>query len=125
MCTRSADDLDRIYYWILHRNQIHHIVLHECLTEWKSRGTRDILHRVVAVGSRNIQKARSFVNNYAGGTPSVKAYGSYEEVYGDDVGESFQRCQHWTIERYISRLILSTFVCRLLYTLHTRLSFVS
>lgn len=68
---------------------------------WKSRGTRDILHRVVAVGSRNIQKARNFVNNYASGTPSVKAYGSYEEVYADDVSELLQRCQHWTIEEYI------------------------
>ncbi len=56
----------------------------------QSRGTYDILHRVVAVGSRNIQKARDFVNNYADSTPSVKAYGSYEEVYADDVSGLLQ-----------------------------------
>lgn len=37
------------------------------------------------MGSRSIQKAQDFVDVYASSDPSVKAYGSYKEIYADDV----------------------------------------
>lgn len=43
----------------------------------------DIVHKVVAVGSRDIQKAHDFVKQYAGGDQSIKAFGTYTEVYAD------------------------------------------
>lgn len=43
----------------------------------------DIVHRVAAVGSRTLEKAQEFIKDFAGGDPSIKAYGSYDEVYAD------------------------------------------
>lgn len=43
----------------------------------------DIVHKVVAVGSRNTRKAQDFVEENAGGDESIKAYGTYAEVYAD------------------------------------------
>ncbi|KAF8740738.1 hypothetical protein AX14_007378 [Amanita brunnescens Koide BX004] len=56
----------------------------DLLLDPSTRGTHDVIHRLVAVGSRSVQKAQHFVNAYANGDPSVKAYGSYEEIYADD-----------------------------------------
>jgi len=49
-----------------------------------SRGTTDVAHKVIAVGSRNgnVQKAQEFINAYGAGEP-IKAYGTYEEVFAD------------------------------------------
>lgn len=46
----------------------------------------DVVHKVVAVGSRVLDKAQNFIKYVAGGDPSIKAYGSYDEVYADEVG---------------------------------------
>lgn len=43
----------------------------------------DVVHEIAAVGSRSVQKATEFINEVAGGDKSIKAYGSYEEVYAD------------------------------------------
>jgi len=40
---------------------------------------------MVAVGSRSLEKALKFIKDSAGGDPSIKAYGSYDEVYADKV----------------------------------------
>ena len=45
----------------------------------------DIVHRVAAVGSRTLEKAQEFIKDFAGGDPSIKAYGSYDEVYANKV----------------------------------------
>ena len=42
-----------------------------------------MLHKVVAVGSRSIQKAQDFIQEYAPGVQDIKPYGTYEEVYAD------------------------------------------
>ena len=48
-----------------------------------SRDVYDIVHKVAAVGSRSIQKAQDFIDLHAGGDKSIKAYGTYAEVYAD------------------------------------------
>ena len=50
------------------------------------RGTTDVVHKVVAVGSRHgaVQKAVDFIGAYAKGEP-IRAYGTYEEVFADPV----------------------------------------
>jgi predicted dehydrogenase len=43
-----------------------------------------VVHRVAAVGSRTLEKAETFVNTVAQNDPSIKAYGSYGEVYANE-----------------------------------------
>lgn len=45
----------------------------------------DVVHKVVAVGSRSVAKAQEFIDKYAAGNKSIKALGTYEEVYADKV----------------------------------------
>lgn len=45
----------------------------------------DVVHRVVAVGSRKVETAQEFIGANAGGDTNIKAYGTYEEVYADKV----------------------------------------
>lgn len=56
-----------------------------------SRNVHDVVHKVAAVGSRKIESAQDFINNVAGGDRSIKAYGSYEEVYVDKVSSKHHR----------------------------------
>ena len=46
----------------------------------------DVVHKVTAVGSRSVAKAQEFIDSSAHGDKSIKAYGTYEEVYADKVG---------------------------------------
>lgn len=50
-----------------------------------SRGVHDIVHKVAAVGSRTVEKAQDFIDKCAQGDKSIKAYGTYEEVYANKV----------------------------------------
>ena len=45
----------------------------------------DVAHKVVAVGSRTVESAEKFIQTYANGDSSIKAYGSYKDVYADPV----------------------------------------
>ncbi|PCH44242.1 NAD(P)-binding protein [Wolfiporia cocos MD-104 SS10] len=56
----------------------------DCLVDPTTRGTTDVVHKVIAVGSRNgnVQKATEFIEAYGAGQ-AIKAYGTYEEVYAD------------------------------------------
>ena len=47
------------------------------------RGVNDIIHKVTAVGSRSIESAQAFIDANAAGDKSIKAYGSYADVYAD------------------------------------------
>ncbi|KIY53279.1 NAD(P)-binding protein [Fistulina hepatica ATCC 64428] len=49
----------------------------------KTRNVHDVEHAVTAVGSRSVANAREFIRECAGGDPSIKAYGSYDEVFND------------------------------------------
>ncbi|RDB23614.1 D-xylose 1-dehydrogenase (NADP(+)) [Hypsizygus marmoreus] len=55
----------------------------DLLVDPKTRDVHDVVHKVVAVGSRTTEKAQDFIDTIAGGDKSIKAYGSYEEVYAD------------------------------------------
>ncbi|KAG6891237.1 hypothetical protein C0995_008489 [Termitomyces sp. Mi166 len=50
-----------------------------------SRDVHDVVHKVAAVGSRSVEKAQQFIDTIAGGDKSIKAYGTYDEVYVDKV----------------------------------------
>lgn len=43
------------------------------------------MHKVTAVGSRSRESAQKFIKDVAGGDDSIKAYGSYKEVFADEV----------------------------------------
>ena len=51
-----------------------------------SRGTTDVAHKVVAVGSRTTESAQKFIDTHMNGDKTVKACGTYAEVYADKVG---------------------------------------
>ncbi|KAG6847430.1 hypothetical protein H0H93_008169 [Arthromyces matolae] len=55
----------------------------DLLVDPKTRDVFDVVHKVTAIGSRSIPKAREFINTVAGGDSSIKAYGTYNEVYAD------------------------------------------
>lgn len=50
-----------------------------------SRHVHDVVHKVTAVGSRSTDKAQDFIQTAAGGDASIKAYGSYGDVFTDQV----------------------------------------
>ena len=62
-----------------------------------NRGTTDVSHAVVAVGSRSIEKAKEFIEKWCPEgacaqkksltEKKVKVFGSYEEVYTDTVSK--------------------------------------
>ncbi|GLB41756.1 putative oxidoreductase family, NAD-binding Rossmann fold [Lyophyllum shimeji] len=72
-----------INWGILATGNISRCFAKDLLVDPKTRGVHDILHKVVAVGSRSIEKAQNFIDTIVGGDKSVKAYGSYREVYDD------------------------------------------
>lgn len=53
----------------------------DLLVDPKTRGTTDIIHRIVAVGSRSLPPAQSFIASFP--SLSCSAYGTYEEVLAD------------------------------------------
>lgn len=48
----------------------------------------DVIHKVVAVGSRTAGKAQEFIDAKAGGDKNIKAYENYADVYADSVSKS-------------------------------------
>jgi hypothetical protein len=54
------------------------------------------VHKVVAVGSRTHDKAMDFVRTVLGDDRDIVAYGSYEELYADEVGLDWLLVQMWT-----------------------------
>jgi len=63
---------------------------HDLLIDPKTRGVDDIEHRIVAVASRSKEKADKFVADNFGenDTKDTKTYGSYDELYNDQVSSS-------------------------------------
>ncbi|KAF8967670.1 hypothetical protein BDZ97DRAFT_1916616 [Flammula alnicola] len=55
----------------------------DLLVDPKTRDVHDVVHKVAAVGSRSVAKAQEFIDRVAGGNKSIKAYGTYGEVYTD------------------------------------------
>ena len=50
-----------------------------------SRNVSDVVHKVTAVASRNVETAQHFVNKELKSDSSVKAYGTYDELFADPV----------------------------------------
>ncbi|TFY73203.1 hypothetical protein EWM64_g10810 [Hericium alpestre] len=55
----------------------------DLLEDPKIRDVHDVVHKVVAVGSRSAESAQKFIDTHASGDKTAKAYGSYAEVYAD------------------------------------------
>ncbi|KAF8196759.1 NAD(P)-binding protein [Mycena galopus ATCC 62051] len=55
----------------------------DLLIDPKTRDVHDVVHKVSAVGSRKVETAQDFIGVNAGGDTTIKAYGSYEQVYAD------------------------------------------
>ncbi|KAH9479521.1 D-xylose 1-dehydrogenase (NADP(+)) [Psilocybe cubensis] len=55
----------------------------DLLIDPKTRGVHDVVHKVASVGSRSVEKAKEFIDRLTGGDKSIKAFGTYEEVYAD------------------------------------------
>lgn len=73
-----------VFRWgIIATGRISGDFVRDILLDPKTRGTYDIVHKVAAVGSRSVESARAFIDKNAGGDASVKAFGSYAEVYAD------------------------------------------
>lgn len=45
----------------------------------------DVVHSIAAVGSRSVESAQKFIQDYAKGDSNIKAYGTYNEVFADPV----------------------------------------
>jgi predicted dehydrogenase len=57
----------------------------DLLVDPQTRGVTDVKHKIAAVASRDVQKARSFIKENLDDDSSIKAYGSYQELYDDQV----------------------------------------
>ncbi|KAJ7460599.1 hypothetical protein FB451DRAFT_496276 [Mycena latifolia] len=68
---------------IISTGKIATVFVKDLLVDPKTRDVHDVIHKVAAVGSRSVEKAQEFIATSAGGDTSIKAYGSYEEVYAD------------------------------------------
>ncbi|GJE90972.1 Gfo/Idh/MocA family oxidoreductase [Phanerochaete sordida] len=55
----------------------------DALMDPATRDVHDVKHVVTAVGSRNVDSAKKFIETYAKGDSGIKAYGTYDEVYAD------------------------------------------
>ncbi|EJD07388.1 NAD-binding protein [Fomitiporia mediterranea MF3/22] len=54
----------------------------DLLIDPKTRDVHDVVHKIVAVGSRSVDSARKFIDDEIKDS-SVKAYGSYDELFAD------------------------------------------
>ncbi|KAF8889338.1 NAD(P)-binding protein [Infundibulicybe gibba] len=68
---------------IISTGKIAEAFVKDLLVDPKTRDVTDIVHKVAAVGSRSVDKATEFITNIAGGDTSIRAYGTYAEVYAD------------------------------------------
>ncbi|KAG9126278.1 hypothetical protein FRC07_004130 [Ceratobasidium sp. 392] len=68
---------------ILGAGHISGVFVRDVLLDPKTRDVTDVIHKVIAVGSRDVAKAQEFIDKNAPSRPDVKAYGSYEEVVAD------------------------------------------
>jgi predicted dehydrogenase len=74
-----------VFRWgIISTGKIASCFVKDVLVDPKTRDVHDLVHKVTAVGSRNVDSAEKFIAQYASGDSSIKAYGSYGEVYADD-----------------------------------------
>ncbi|CUA73592.1 hypothetical protein RSOLAG22IIIB_10900 [Rhizoctonia solani] len=78
-----ADSVFELKWGVLGAGHISSVFVKDLLLDPKTRNVTDVIHKVVAVGSRDVAKAQEFIDKHAPSSPETKAYGSYEEVVGD------------------------------------------
>ncbi|THG99148.1 hypothetical protein EW026_g3155 [Hermanssonia centrifuga] len=59
------------------------VFVKDLLVDPKTRNVQDVVHEVIAVGSRSVESANKFIQEHAPGNPNIRAYGTYNEVYAD------------------------------------------
>ncbi|KAF9221402.1 NAD(P)-binding protein [Gyrodon lividus] len=72
-----------LHWGIISTGRIASCFVTDLLVDPKTRDVHDVVHKVTAVGSRNVDSANEFIAEYASCDSSIKAYGSYAEVYAD------------------------------------------
>ncbi|KAK7207387.1 NAD(P)-binding protein [Myxozyma melibiosi] len=55
----------------------------DLLLDPSTRDVSDVKHEVVAIGSRSLEKAQKFVDEFAPGQTGIRLYGDYESVLSD------------------------------------------
>ncbi|KAF9069752.1 hypothetical protein BDP27DRAFT_1324912 [Rhodocollybia butyracea] len=74
----------QLRWGIISTGGISHQFVKDLLIDPNTRNVQDVIHKITAVGSRSIEKAREFIDNLGlAGDKDVKAYGSYDEVYNN------------------------------------------
>ncbi|KAL1667845.1 hypothetical protein GGF50DRAFT_124472 [Schizophyllum commune] len=79
---------------IISTGQIATKFVEDLLVDPKTRTVDDVTHKIVAVGSRSVPKAQEFIDAKINGDKSIKAYGSYDEVFADPVSITTIRTPH-------------------------------
>ncbi|KAH7909082.1 hypothetical protein BJ138DRAFT_274297 [Hygrophoropsis aurantiaca] len=73
-----------VFRWgVISTGRIASCFVKDALVDPKTRDVHDVVHKITAVGSRSVAKADEFIAEFAGGDKSIKAYGSYTEVFAD------------------------------------------
>lgn len=79
-----ASEQPLVFRWgIISTGNIATAFVKDMLVDPKTRDVHDVVHKVVAVGSRSAESAQGFIDNVAGGDKTIKAYGNYADVYAD------------------------------------------
>jgi len=68
---------------ILGCGKISSVFVKDLLLDPSTRGVSDVVHKVVAIGSRDVTKSKEWTDEHTGAGSGVKAYGTYEEVVAD------------------------------------------
>ncbi|EGG02826.1 uncharacterized protein MELLADRAFT_117492, partial [Melampsora larici-populina 98AG31] len=80
-----STDHPKVLRWaILAAGKISKVFVDDLLIDPRTREVTDISHKLVAVGSRSIERAQEFINSFEKlKGEKVQAYGSYEELFND------------------------------------------
>ncbi|EAU90616.1 hypothetical protein CC1G_01000 [Coprinopsis cinerea okayama7 len=79
----ASDQVYELRWGIISTGYIASSFVKDLLVDPKTRDVHDVVHRIVAVGSRTVDSAQSFVDRHTLSDPEIKVYGSYDEVYAD------------------------------------------
>ncbi|TFK26237.1 NAD(P)-binding protein [Coprinopsis marcescibilis] len=80
----ASDSLYQLRWGIISTGYIATSFVKDLLVDPKTRDTRDVAHKVVAVGSRTVESAQAFIDRLIPENDEVKAYGSYDGVFADE-----------------------------------------
>ncbi|KIJ55324.1 hypothetical protein M422DRAFT_23927 [Sphaerobolus stellatus SS14] len=79
----SSNDKITLNWGIIGCGGISRAFVKDLLVDPATRGTEDVAHQVIAVGSRDQAKAEAFIKETGADRDNAKGYGTYEGVYND------------------------------------------